>query len=58
MKTYMTLISLLTVTLIVMAVPAFAQHGGLGAGVGLGGGARVGAATPAGAALRLEAAFR
>src|SRR5258708_26708563 len=43
MKTNLTLITLLTFTLVVIAVPAFAQHGGLGAGVGLGGGARVGA---------------
>jgi hypothetical protein len=43
MKTNLTLITLLTFALAVMAVPAFAQHGGLGAGVGLGGGARVGA---------------
>ena len=43
MKTNFTLITLLTFALVVMAAPAFAQHGGLGAGVGLGGGARVGA---------------
>jgi hypothetical protein len=43
MKTNLTLITLFTFTLVVIAIPAFAQHGGLGAGVGLGGGARVGA---------------
>jgi hypothetical protein len=42
MKTNLTLITLLTFAVVIMAVPAFAQHGGLGAGVGLGGGARVG----------------
>jgi hypothetical protein len=42
MKTNLTLIALLTFVLVIMSVPAFAQRGGLGAGVGLGGGARVG----------------
>ena len=42
MKTNLTLIILLTLVLVVMTVPAFAQRGGLGAGIGLGGGARVG----------------
>src|SRR2546430_1226500 len=42
MKTNLTLIALLTFAIVVVAVPGFAQHGGLGAGVGLGGGAQVG----------------
>src|SRR5947207_1107421 len=40
MKTNLTLITLLMFAIVVVAVPAFAQH--VGAGVGLGGGAKVG----------------
>src|SRR5207253_6900798 len=42
MKTNLTLITLLMFAIVVVAVPAFAQHGGAGVGVGLGGGAKVG----------------
>jgi hypothetical protein len=42
MKMNRILITLLTFVVVVAAVPAFAQHGGLGSGIGLGGGAKVG----------------
>jgi hypothetical protein len=48
MKTNLTWITCLTFAVVVMAVPAFAQHGGLGAGIGLGGGARVGTGSQGG----------
>jgi hypothetical protein len=48
MKTNKTWISAFTLVLALIAAPAFAQRGGLGAGVGLGGQTNVGAGTGAG----------